>query len=140
MDHQVSDQAVEHLGDVAYAWPALASVAVVESTRQVIGNAKPPARQRRYYISSIERPTAQRLGDAIRGHWGIENSLHWQLDVSFGEDLRRVRKNHAAENFSRLCRIALNLLKNEKNTRIGVKAKRLKAGWDEPYLLRLLTG
>jgi predicted transposase YbfD/YdcC len=110
----VSDQAVEHLGEVAYAWPGLASVAVVESTRQVIGSGKPPATQRRYYISSIEQPTAQRLGAAIRGHWGIENSLHWQLDVSFGEDLRRVRKNNAAENFSRLCRMALNLLKSDQ--------------------------
>jgi predicted transposase YbfD/YdcC len=136
----VSDQAVTHLGEVAYAWPGLASVAVVESTRAVIGSGKPPASQRRYYISSIEQPTAQRLGEAIRGHWGIENSLHWQLDVSFGEDLRRVRKDHAAENFSRLCRIALNLLKSEKTAKIGVKGKRLKAGWDEPYLLRLLTG
>jgi len=136
----VSDQAVEHLGEVAYEWPGLASVAVVESTRQVIGSGKPPTTQRRYYISSIEHLNANRVGEAIRGHWGIENSLHWQLDVSFGEDLRRVRKNHAAENFSRLCRIALNLLKNEKTAKIGVKGKRLKAGWDEPYLLRLLTG
>lgn len=136
----VSDEAVAHLGEVAYEWPGLASVAVVESSRQVIGSGKPPALQRRYYISSIEQPDARRMGQAIRGHWGIENSLHWQLDVSFGEDLRRVRKDHAAENFSRLCRIALNLLKSEKTARIGVKGKRLKAGWDEPYLLRLLTG
>jgi len=136
----VSDQAVGHLGEVACEWPALASVAVVESTREVLGSGKPPARQRRYYISSIEQPDAKTMGQIIRGHWGIENSLHWQLDVSFGEDLRRVRKDHAAENFSRLCRIAANLLKSEKTARIGVKAKRLKAGWDEPYLLRLLTG
>ncbi len=138
----VSDEAVAHLGAVAYAWPALASVAVVESTRAVTGSGKPPAAaaERRYYISSIEQPDARRMGAAIRGHWGIENSLHWQLDVSFSEDLRRVRTDHAAENFSRLCRIALNLLKNEKTAKVGVKGKRLKAGWDEPYLLRLLTG
>jgi predicted transposase YbfD/YdcC len=136
----VSDQAVAHLGEVAYDWPGLASIAVVESTRQVIGSGKPPSSERRYYISSIEQPNAKRMGEAIRGHWGIENSLHWQLDVSFGEDLRRVRKDHAAENFSRLCRMALNLLKSEKTAKVGVKGKRLKAGWDEPYLLRLLTG
>ena len=140
----MSDEAVAHLGEVAYAWPALGSVAVVESTRAVIGSGKPPAAaaaERRYYISSIDGPPdARRMAAAIRGHWGIENSLHWQLDVSFGEDLRRVRTDHAAENFSRLCRIALNLLKNEKTAKVGVKGKRLKAGWDEPYLLRLLTG
>jgi predicted transposase YbfD/YdcC len=137
----VSDEAVGHLGEVAYAWPGLASVAVVESTRQVIGSGKPPSTERRYYISSIDGdPDARRMGEAIRGHWGIENGLHWQLDVSFGEDLRRVRKDHGAENFSRLCRIALNLLKGETTAKVGVKGKRLKAGWDEPYLLRLLTG
>jgi predicted transposase YbfD/YdcC len=136
----VSDQAVEHLGEVAYEWPALASVAVVESTRQVVGSGKRPSTQRRYYISSIAQPDAKRMGEAIRGHWGIENGLHWQLDVSFGEDQRRVRKDHGAENFSRLCRIALNLLKVERTAKVGVKGKRLKAGWDEPYLLRLLTG
>lgn len=138
----VSDEAVAHLGEVAYAWPGLASVAVVESTREVIGSGKPPpVVERRYYISSIDRPSdAKRMGEAIRGHWGIENGLHWQLDVSFGEDLRRVRKEHGAENFSRLCRIALNLLKSETTAKVGIKGKRLKAGWDEPYLLRLLTG
>ena len=76
----------------------------------------------------------------IRGHWGIENRLHWQLDVSFGEDQRRVRNDHGAENFSRLCRMALNLLKGDQGLKVGVKAKRLRAGWDEPYLLRLMTG
>lgn len=138
----VSDQAVAHLGEVAYAWPGLASVAIVESTRQVIGSSsKPPTTERRYYISSIDGPPdAKRMSEAIRGHWGIENGLHWQLDVSFGEDLRRVRKDHGAENFSRLCRIALNLLKGETTAKVGIKGKRLKAGWDEPYLLRLLTG
>jgi predicted transposase YbfD/YdcC len=90
--------------------------------------------------AAVKRVLDEALLEKFRGHWGIENSLHWQLDVSFGEDLRRVRKDHAAENFSRLCRIALNLLKSEKTARIGVKGKRLKAGWDEPYLLRLLTG
>lgn len=135
----VSDEVVGYLGGVAYEWPGLASVAVVECRREVVGSGKPPSCERRYYISSIEQPDARRIGQAVRGHWGIENRLHWQLDVSFNEDLRRVRKNHAAENFSRLCRIALNLLKSEKTAKIGVKGKRLKAGWDEPYLLRLLT-
>ena len=75
----------------------------------------------------------------MRGHWSIENKLHWQLDVSFNEDQRRLRKDHAAENFSRLCRLALNLLKRDESVKIGIHGKRLKAGWDEPYLLRVLT-
>ena len=74
------------------------------------------------------------------GHWGIENRLHWQLDVSFGEDQRRLRTGHAAENFSRLCRIALNLLKTDTSTKTGIEAKRRKAGWNDAYLLKLLSG
>jgi predicted transposase YbfD/YdcC len=135
----VSDE-LGHLGETAYAWAGLASVVMVESLREVPG--KPPMAkpERRYFISSVEGLDAQRMAQLVRGHWSVENNLHWQLDVSFGEDLRRVRADHAAENFSRLCRIALNLLKQETSAKIGVKAKRLKAGWDETYLLRLLTG
>jgi len=138
----VSDELAGHLpAALREQWPSVASVAVVESTREVLGSAgKPAEAMRRYYVSSLEGNDARRVAEAVRGHWSIENGLHWQLDVSFGEDLRRVRRDHAAENFSRLCRIALNLLKSDKTTKIGVKAKRLKAGWDEPYLLRLLTG
>ena len=80
------------------------------------------------------------MAGAVRGHWAVENKLHWQLDVSFREDERRIRKGHGAENYSRLCRLALNLLKRDKTVKIGVHGKRLKAGWDEHYLLRLLTG
>ena len=69
----------------------------------------------------------------------IENKLHWQLDVNFNEDQRRIRKDHGAENFSRLCRIALNLLKRDKSVKIGVHGKKIKAATDESYLLRLLT-
>lgn len=78
------------------------------------------------------------MAKAIRGHWGIENSLHWSLDVSFREDDSRVRKGHGAENLSRLRRITLNLLKEEKTVKVGIKGKRLKAGWDQTYLLKVL--
>ena len=74
-----------------------------------------------------------------RGHWAVEYNLHWQLGVSFNEDQRRIRAGHGAENFSRLCRIALNLLKRDKSIKIGIKGKRLNAGWDHDYLLRLIS-
>ena len=74
----------------------------------------------------------------IRQHWGIENKLHWSLDVSFGEDNCRIRKDFGAENFSRLRRIALNLLKQEETAKCGIKAKQHKAGWDEQYMLKVL--
>jgi predicted transposase YbfD/YdcC len=134
----VTDQ-VRHLGEaILTQWPALASVAVVESVREVTGVTPQTTTERRYYVSSLSDVNAAKLAGYIRGHWGVENRLHWQLDVSFGEDQRRIRKNHGPENFSRLCRMSLNLLKSDKSLKIGVKAKRLRAGWDEPYLLRLL--
>jgi predicted transposase YbfD/YdcC len=94
-------------------------------------------RIRRYYITSL-KPDAARLNSVIRQHWGIENKLHWVLDVGFGEDLDRKRAGHAAQNFSLLNRIALNLLKQETTFKRGIKAKRLKAAWNHPYLLKLL--
>jgi predicted transposase YbfD/YdcC len=136
----VTDE-VNWLGDdLLGQWPGLASVAVVESVRQDLGD--PTGRvttERRYYISSRKGSDAKAMSDAVRGHWAVENQLHWQLDVSFDEDQRRIRKGYGAENFSRLCRLALNLLKRDKSVKIGVHGKRLKAGWDEHYLLRLLT-
>ena len=132
----VSDQ-VQHLGELMKDWPSLASVGVVESQRQVVGGKT--STERRYFISSQGGTDARRFGQSVRGHWSIENQLHWSLDMSFREDERRVRKGHGAENFSRLCRLALNLLKRDKSVKIGLHGKRLKAGWDEHYLLRLLT-
>jgi predicted transposase YbfD/YdcC len=71
-------------------------------------------------------------------HWGIENTLHWTLDVQFKEDQSRTRKGHADENLSRLRRIALNMLQRETSETCGIRAKRLKAGWDHDYLLKIL--
>ena len=79
-------------------------------------------------------------GEYIRGHWSVENNLHWQLDVSFNEDQRRIRKDHGAENFSRLCRMSLNLLKNEKTAKVGIATKRKMCGWDNDYLLKVVAG
>jgi predicted transposase YbfD/YdcC len=132
----VTDE-IKWLGDVRHEWPGLAGVIAVESTREVIGGKT--SIERRYFISSHQGADAETMAGSVRGHWGIENKLHWQLDVSFREDERRIRKGYGAENYSRLCRLALNLIKRDKSVKIGVHGKRLKAGWDEHYLLRLLT-
>ena len=95
--------------------------------------------QDRYFISSLDSD-ARRMLRAVRSHWGIENSLHWVLDIAFDEDHQRVRKDNGPANFAVLRHIALNLLKQDKTVKVGIKAKRLKAGWDEPYLLKILFG
>jgi predicted transposase YbfD/YdcC len=84
--------------------------------------------------------SARSFGAAVRGHWGIENRLHWQLDVSFGEDQRRIRKGNADANFSTLRRTALSLLKNETTAKVGMKNKRLTAAWNPDYLEKVLLG
>ena len=91
----------------------------------------------RYYILS-KYVARRRFAGAVREHWGIENHLHWQLDVTFQEDQCRLRKGHADTNFSILRRTALSLLKNESTAKVGIKNKRLTAGWDESYLAKVL--
>ena len=93
----------------------------------------------RYYILSTY-PSGRRFAEAVRSHWGIENHLHWQLDVTFQEDLCRLRQGHADANFSILRRTALSLLKNETTLKVGIKNKRLTAAWDEEYLEKVLLG
>src|SRR5208283_1189775 len=125
---------IQWLGEVGQTWPGL-ELLVVESVRDVDGKI---STERRYYLGSNAQATAAQAAAAIRGHWGIENQLHWILDVSFNEDQCRIRKGHGAENFSRLRRIALNLLQRDTTRKVGIKTKRLVAGWDEDYLLGLL--
>jgi predicted transposase YbfD/YdcC len=91
----------------------------------------------RYYILSCYI-SGKRFAEAVRGHWGIENNLHWQLDVTFSEDLSRLRKGHADTNFSTLRRTALSLLKREDSAKVGIKNKRLGAAWDDTYLEKVL--
>lgn len=98
-----------------------------------------PTMEVRYYILS-RNLTARQFSAAVRGHWSIENSLHWQLDVTFGEDKSRVRQGHADANCSLLRRTALSLLKNEKTAKVGVKNKRLRSGWNDAYLEKVLFG
>lgn len=105
------------------------SLVMVESTREVIeGNGIVAGKtERRYYISSLPAK-ATLLGNTVGAHWGIENSMHWVLDVAFREDECRIRCGNAPQNFAILRRIALNLLKGDTNTRLGIANKRLKAG------------
>ena len=116
-------------------WEGLASVLAVESRRTFNGKVE---QERRYFISSLEGEDAQLLAQAVRMHWGVENPLHWILDVQFKEDASRVRKGYGAENLSRLRRIALNKLQSETSKKRSIRAKRLKAGWDHDYLLHVL--
>jgi predicted transposase YbfD/YdcC len=87
----------------------------------------------RYFISSLDANDPQRLERVVRAHWAIENNLHWVLDIAFDEDSNRTRKGHSAANFAVIRHIALNLIKAEKTAKVGIKIKRLKAGWDNNY-------
>lgn len=115
-------------------WKSLRSVGIVE--RECWKDEK-RSYGYRLYISSLPA-NAQQLAKAVRGHWQIENSVHWSLDVAFREDDCRVRKGHCAQNMSILRRMALNLLRHEKTKKGGIKAKRLRAGWDRSYLIKVL--
>ena len=124
---------MEYLHDLH--WKGLRSIAKV-TTDRCIGEERQT--QTRYYITSLEG-NAKALLQAVRSHWSIENSLHWVLDVAFDEDQCRVRVGNAAQNLAILRQIALNLLKQEKTATVGVHNKRLMAGWDNDYLLKVLA-
>ena len=117
-------------------WPGLKAIGLAISSTLRDGK---PCNEVRYYILS-KYLSARRFAAAVREHWGIENRLHWQLDVTFQEDQCRIRKGHADANFSIIRRAALSLLKNESTLKVGVKNKRLAAGWDECYLEKVLVG
>lgn len=115
-------------------WAGLASVGMVESVRELKGKTTV---ERRYFLSSLKLEVAA-FARAVRGHWGVENKLHWVLDVGFREDQSRARAGYAAQNLATLRRLALNLLKREKGKKRGIRGKMLNAGWDHAYLLKLL--
>lgn len=116
-------------------WTGLKSVGVVEARRTVQGK---ESVERRYYLSSLPADAAP-FARAVRGHWGIENSLHWVLDVVFGEDQSRARSGHAVENLAITRRLAVNLLRRNKTCQRSIKGKRMRAAIDPDYLRLILT-
>jgi predicted transposase YbfD/YdcC len=126
---------LDYIGSLA-DWPGLQSIAVVQAERQLEGERTV---QRRYFISSL-KCDAELMLYAVRTHWEIENKVHWVLDIAFREDDCRIRKGNGAENFAVLRHIALNLLRREKTSKGSLKGRRKKAGWDNDYLLKVLTG
>jgi len=127
---------IKDLVDPDGQWKALNSVARVQYYRR-LKNGKTKL-ETRYFITSLSHK-AQQLSQFIRGHWSIENQLHWVLDVEFNEDDSRIRKDNAPENLAIIRHIALNLLKQDKSEKRSIRSKRNRAGWDNDYLLEILT-
>ena len=114
-------------GCAALAW---------ETAKRTVGEQE--STERRYYLTSLPGE-ARAFGAAVRSHWGVENGLHWVLDIAFQEDASRMRKDHSQQNFIILRHMALNLLKQEQTAKCGIKARRLKAGWSVDYLRQVLA-
>jgi predicted transposase YbfD/YdcC len=125
---------LNYIGTLA-EWRGLQSIVMIQTERQM---GDQTTVTRRYFISSL-RSDAERLLQAVRGHWGIENKVHWVLDIAFREDDCRIRKGYSAENFAVLRHIALNLLRRETSAKRSIKGKRMKAALDEKYLFKVLT-
>jgi len=116
-------------------WPGLRTLGRVTATRQVGEQAATTSV--RYYLTSLPS-AAKPIAKAVRSHWGIENGLHWVLDMAFREDESRARTGHSAQNLAVLRKLALTLIQQDRSRKIGVKASRLRASWDTGYLLHLL--
>ena len=133
---RISDD-IDWLKEHHSAWSGLQSIIAVTAKRE---SGDKITEETRYFLSSLSADNPAKLEHAVRAHWAIENNLHWVLDVAFDEDSNRTRKGHSAANLAVIRYIALNLIKKEKTSKVGVKTKRLKAGWDNAYLLRVIAG
>lgn len=131
----ISDPACMAYLNAKQAWTGLRSIGMVEAQRTV---GEQVSTERRYYLTSLPGE-ARAFGAAVRSHWGVENGLHWVLDIAFQEDASRMRKDHSQQNFVVLRHMALNLLKQEPTAKCGIKARRLKAGWSDDYLRQVLV-
>lgn len=131
----IHDPAVIAWLDAAQRWPGLRTIARVTATRPV--GTQEPTTSVRYYLSTLPGD-AKPIAEAVRSHWGIENSLHWVLDMAFREDESRARTGDSAHNLAVLRKLALTLIQQDRARKVGVKASRLRAGWDTGYLLHLL--
>ena len=137
---RIETRSIRATADIAWLqerhdWNSLQSIIAVTAKREIGDKV---TKETRYFISSLDANDPKRLKRLVRGHWAIENNLHWVLDVAFDEDSNRTRKGHSASNLAIIRHIALNLITAEKTSKVGVKIKRLKAGWDNDYLLRIL--
>jgi predicted transposase YbfD/YdcC len=121
---------------VTVRWKDAKSIGMVTRTRAVGGV---ESDELSYYVSS-RRPRVKAFARAVRGHWGIENRLHWTLDVTFTEDASRVRRDNGPMNLATLRRLALSLLQQDRSLKDSIRGKRLRAGWDDEALLTILTG
>lgn len=119
------------------AWPGVQSIGMIEARREPTAGGRASV-ERRYFLSSLA-PDAARLLSVARGHWAIENNLHWMLDVHFDEDHCRVRKDHAPLNLATVRRVALSLAKRDAHSKTSVRLRLKRAGWDDTYLFRLLN-
>ena len=118
-----------------HKWSGLKSIRMVESQREMNGKV---SIEQRYYILSLESDV-QRFAAAVRSHWSIENQLHWILDVGFAEDTAQSCSGHSAENLAVIRHISINLLSRDKESKVGIKTRRLQAGWDDNYLKTVLS-
>jgi predicted transposase YbfD/YdcC len=126
----IGDDEVMHWINSQYDWPGLRAIGMVRSERRIGAKVE---QEDRYYLLS-KTPSAVEFAQAVRSHWGIENRVHWVLDMAFHEDASRIRQGYAAENFAVLRHIALNLLqRHPTKRRSSIRTRRLKAGWDRTY-------